>query len=653
MVADFGIARMLDQGIDNLTATGMIFGTPSYMSPEQATGDRELDGRSDTYSLGCVLYEMVVGHPPFMGQTARELMARHAMDPVPPAQSGRATVRDELEAALATALAKDPVDRFPSAGAFAAELDRIRRLGPAPARSVTTGRSTGSRSASSPARRRWLVWAAAGAVAAVAVGAAWLATTRSGATGPTRVAVLPLRSLGLEDAELFAEGLTEEITFRLAKLRDLAVVARNNTISLAGGRTVADVGRELNCDYLVTGTIRWHEERGSRQVRVLTSLIRVSDGLSIGDAEFTGAVSDVFTLQSEVAQRVAEALPVRLGSVERGALGRPASVSADAYREYSVGRSLWRRRTPADLVAAVERFEAALRIDSTFARAYSGLSDSYVLYKQFGVAALPPQVAWARAKQAAERALALDSTLAEAHASLGEVLFYSDWDIATAEGRFRRAIAPDPSYATAHQWLAELLALVGRGREATAAARRAVELDPVSPAASNALSMALQAAERPREAIAQSARTMALLASSGGLAGDPGRQLLMGYALYGSAMSHLALGEYQDAVRIMAQLGDTTALTRSWMRAYVEPGYRPEARRLVAQSEARLAALPPTIQSYATAAVGDLDRTIALLGRVVREDGPIATGVMIVPFFREFRRDPKFRAMLDRFGFPR
>ena len=644
-VTDFGIARpTVPTGSENLTATGIIIGTPTYMSPEQATGSGSIDTRSDIYSLGCVLYEMLVGHPPFAGRSTMEVLAKHALEPAPSVQATNAMLSDQLQSALHRALAKEPADRFASAGEFGAVLDEIRRTGATRARPA--------RLAASPWRKFAAGLAAIGAIAVLVFGWPRLFKPSSGRTvapGKVRIAVLPLRSIGQgEEERNFAAGLTDEITFRLAKLASLSVVARNNAIAYGdSGHAIRDIGRDLEVDYVVQGSIQWQSVRGERRVRIIPNLVRVADGTEIAITEYTGKVDDVFASQAAVAQQVAERLPISLGATDQQSLQTSGSQNPEAYREYALGRALWQRRTAESLVAAVGHFEAALRLDSLFARAHSGLADSYVLYGQYGVTKVPPATAWLRARQAAERALALDSTLAEAHASLGEIKFYSDWDWPDAERRFKEAIRHDPDYATAHQWYAELLALTGRPAEAIDAGRRAVQLDPVSAAAGNALAMAFLSARKFDDAITQLARVQQIITSLGSR--DP---LLIGYAIYGTALALAGKGDSLGAMATLARIGDSSAVTKLWIRAAIDSSYRPTARRELARLAPTLARYPLQMQAQAFAAAGDANRAIPLLEQLARDRTGTLPGIKLVFLYDPIRGDPRFQALLRRLNLP-
>jgi TolB-like protein len=412
VVVDFGIARATTAtGSEGaITSTGVIVGTPKYMSPEQA-GGRVVDARSDIYSLGCVLYEALSGHEPFFGSSSQELIARHAMDPVPSLRTARPTVPPALEAAIEQALAKVPADRFVSAASFGSALEEIQTRG-----TTTDFELRLSRTAVAPARRRrhLALGVAAVAGAAAVMIALWL-TRPAPERDRIRIAVLPLQTLGAAGDEYFVDGLTDEITTRLTRLKNVAVIARNNTRNYdTKGKAVQIIGRELGVDYVLMGTVRFMSAGGGMTVRVTPELVQVQDGLVIYNEPADGSLDNPFVLQADLSRQVAERLESKLLPTDRNALSRAATSNPDAYREYVIGRFHWRKRSPDGLAQAVQHFEAAIAKDSGFARAWSGLADSYILFGQYGATTIPRDTAFARARRAAERALAIDSTVAEA-----------------------------------------------------------------------------------------------------------------------------------------------------------------------------------------------------------------------------------------------
>ena len=313
----------------------------------------------------------------------------------------------------------------------------------------------------------------------------------------------------------------------------------------------------------------------------------------------------------------------------------------EAYREYVIGRSFWRQRTEDGLRTAVEHFNLSTHLNPLFARAFSGLADCYVLYDQFAVRGLDRMAAWALAQRSASEALALDSSLAEAYASLGEVAYYTEWNWAKAESLFIQAIEHDPYYATAHQWYAELLVVTGRADSAIAEGERAALYDPVTGVVNHAKAVALLAARRYPEAIAQYQRVLRL---------DPS----LFYAHLGLTWAYIAQGSLDSALPHMLKLAQDrqdSTLTREWVRAAVDSSHRLSAQRTLARWRSRVATWHPEIQASVYASIADTANALAVLERSVIEKR-LPPGVEVIPLYDPIRAHPGFRAVLQKMGLP-
>lgn len=638
LVADFGIARAVTSN-ENLTATGYSLGTPHYSSPEQVTASRHVDARSDLYSLGCVLYEMLAGHPPFLGSSWREVMGRHAIDPVPSLRSARPSVPPGLERAIQRALAKTPADRFDSVAAFLAALPGEAELALA-----ETGAGPSLAVPRRGVRRRQILLGA-GALAALAV-AGWGASRllsrgeRPAASDRILLAVLPLHSVNRPQDEYFADGLSEEIATRLARVKGLGVIGRN--AQLRSGRaeeSAVSVGRRLGVRYVLDGTVQWAETVAAPEVKITAQLIEVATGVTIGGGVFAGVLANVFDLQTRIAEQVVEELRLQLGESERVAIRNAATQNVEAYNLYALGRYHWKKRTAEGMALAVEAFDRALAADPRYARSYAGLADAYILYPQYGVTAVSPREAFARARAAATRALELDPELAEAHASLGEIATYADWDWAGAERHLRRSIDLDPDYATARQWYAELLAILGRFDEAIEQGRLAARLDPTSAVTAHSLAHPLLASHRWREA---------LDAYEEALARDPG----FSYARLGMIWAAALAGDRDRGQVLLTRFGDTTELMRAWVNSLADPRGREEARRLALGQEAEVAALPAHVRAPLLAGLGMDDQALEVLERAAAGRGIAALGLKSMPLYDGLRSNPRFVSLVKQLGLP-
>jgi TolB-like protein len=646
LLADFGIARALgDEG--RITETGMTVGTPAYMSPEQASATRELDGRSDIYSLGCVLYEMLAGEPPHSAATAQAIIGRRLSEPAPPVRRARPAASPEVEQAVATALAPIPADRFRTAGEMAEALDRARRRGGA--------RALGRWGAG--ARRRALLLM--GILAALAVGTfgVRVGVRRWGARVPGEesgrvagaapaedprpsVAVLPLVNLSPDrENEYFSDGMTEELITALGKVEGLRVAARTSAFAFKGKEAdVREIGAKLNVGTVLEGSVR----RAGRRLRVTAQLVSTKDGYHLWSEEYDRELADVFAVQDDLARAIVGALRVTLQRPAGGALVKAGTADLQAHDLYLQGRFHWNRRTYESLSEAVRYFERAIGRDSTYAEAFAGLAETYVLYPGYGVSF--PAEAYPRARSAALRALALDSTLGNAHATLGVVRAEYEYDWLEAERELRRAIALDSGYATAHQWYAEFLSSMGgRDAEARREAGRAVALDPLSSIVQVDQAVTLARGRHLDEAIDVLRRVLET---------NPGflhAHNTLGWVYAGAGRLQEAAAELETAVRasngrsgygrlawVYGRLGRTDsalAITRSLIERF------------------RREQVFPYAVALGYAGVGDRDRALDWLERAADAHDPnIALFLGTDPLLDSLRGEPRFQRLLRRIG---
>jgi len=629
LLADFGIAKVVhDEDAQSLTATGLSIGTPAYMSPEQASGVARLDARSDVYSLACVVYEMLAGQPPFTAPTPQSLLARHVIDPVPPLRTLRASVSAGLEATVLKGLAKVPADRFSTTAAFVEALTR-------PAEPVTV-----------PARRRR---AAAGTIAAlglVMVTALAVRASRGRSAEPPvgsmhSLAVLPVENLTGDTAQLYlADAMMDQLITDLAQVGALRVVARTSVLSL-GDREASptQIGRRLRVDGLLSGSV----QRAGDSLRVSVQLSSATTGETLWARRFDGPVEGILRLQSLVANAVVEEMQVRVTRAEHSRLSaQRASVDPRAYQAYVKGRYWWNRRGESNLHRALAYFDQALEVDPTYGAAYSGMADAYL---QLGYASLlAPDEAFPKVRRAAQRAIELDSTLAEPHAALGFYNLYYEWDWAAAEREFETALALNPNYATAHEWYSLFLTAMGRFDEAEAHVARAMDLDPLSvPVAGTAGWVAHYSG---RSALAERRLRAAIAADSL----NPLIHLYLGRVLEAAGNRAEAMSEYartgslRDWVPTIAAMGVVEA----------EDGQRQHA----IQTLARLDTLGRTryVTAYAIAlvhsALGNRDSAFTYLERAVRERTHWLVWLRRDTRWTLLRGDPRFDELIHRIGLP-
>src|SRR5687768_1101899 len=430
LLADFGIAHVCaGPGVEPITKSGIALGTPEYMSPEQAAGDSEIGTPADIYALGCVVYEMLTGQPPFRGTSAIAIMAKHVTEKPRPLRAVRPETSAAVEHAVIRALSKIPSQRFRTVAEFISALQQSRSDG-----------------------------------------------LRRAPAGTRSIAVLPFVNASSDpDNEYLSDGITDELIDAFAKVQGIRVASRTSVFALKGKpQDIRAIGALLDVSEILEGTVR----RSGQELRITAQLTSAEDGSLIWSQRYDRHLDDVFAIQDEIARTIVETL--RATSF-RDSSEQPISRGTDdveAYSLYLRGRYAWNKRTQEGVVEAVGYFEQAIEKDPGYALAYTGLADAYALHIDYRNVEV--HEGFERAKFYARKALELDETLAEAHASLAWSLFIYDWNWSAATAEFRRAIELDPLYATADQWYGFLLASQGKVEEALIEAHTAQELDPAS-----------------------------------------------------------------------------------------------------------------------------------------------------------------------------
>jgi eukaryotic-like serine/threonine-protein kinase len=505
-VADFGIARALSQADSaRLTESGMAIGTAAYMSPEQASAASHIDGRSDVYSLGCVVYEMLAGEPPYTGPTAQAIIAKRFSDPVPQVRRVRPSVPGHVDRAVARALAPVPADRFATAAEFAWAL-RPSPAGPATGPTVPLAAAIAGRG------RRRVPVAAMTLGLGILIGLGMLFAWRrshpgAGEIGGTRVvAVLPFENLGDSADTYFADGVANELRTKLTQIRGLQVIARGSSNEYK--RTTKpqqQIARELGVDYLLTATVQWEKVAGgASRVRVSPELVDVRPGhapQSRWGQQFDAAMTDVFQVQADIAEQVAQALHVAFGdSTKRDLAAKPTRNLAayDAFlKAEEVSQSLGAIDTPT-LTRAIAYYEQAVALDSTFVEAWAQLSRSQSTLYYYGVPT--PRLA-ERSRAAAEQALILSPNGPEGHVALGTYYVEVTHDFARAREEYALGQQAVPNNADLLVGTALVEQSLGRWEEALPHLERAQRLDPRSIATTGWLAKALLWLRRYPEAL--------------------------------------------------------------------------------------------------------------------------------------------------------
>jgi serine/threonine-protein kinase len=534
LVADFGIARALggasagpaDSSQSPLTETGMSLGTPAYMSPEQASGDREIDARTDVYSLGCVLYEMLAGEPPFTGPTGQAILLRKFTETPRPLRTVRDTVSEAVERAVGTSLARAPADRFASAAEFGKALDTAGTASSQAPRSAPTAATLASPIAPvapthrpSLSRRYAITFALLGGFA---IGLGVLFAWRRGhtaaeaeSTGAKRLAVLPFENLGDSASEYFADGITDEVRGKLSALPGLQVIAsRSSGEYKHTSKRLPDIARELGVDYVLIGKVRW--EKGAAgtasRVRVSPELVAVRGGVPTTKWQqpFDASLTDVFQVQGDIAGRVADALNLAMGSTQRETLKEKPTANLAAYDAYLKGEAASQGigvNDPPSLRQAIAYYEQAVALDSTFLLAWAQLARANAWYYSAGT---PIPAAAEGAKRASDRAIKLGPGRPESQLALGNYHALVRNEPAAALAAYEAGLRGAPDNADLLTASALVEESLGRWDQAVAHLRRAQTLDPRSVLTARRLAAAYIWLRRYPEALAAADRALAL-----------------------------------------------------------------------------------------------------------------------------------------------
>jgi serine/threonine protein kinase/Tfp pilus assembly protein PilF len=478
-IMDFGIARSIRE--KGITGPSVMIGTPEYLSPEQAEA-KEVDPRSDIYSLGIILYEMATGRVPFEGDTALSIAMKHKGEIPKDPKELNPDIPDDLSRVILKCLEKDKVRRYQTAAALREELDRIEKGLPTTERVLPERKTLTSReiTVKFTLRKLFIRGLVAAALVIAAVMIIWRPISQK-ATHPPKmakhsIAVLPFEDLSpTKDHEYLCDGIAETLINSLSNIKGLWVPARASSFSFKGKNlSIREIGRELGVDNLLEASV---QVIGTR-LRITPKIINAKDSTQIWSSQYDRQMEDVFAIQDEIARDIVKALKMTLLGEKEGPLVKSYTANTEAYQDYLKGRFYWNKRGAEGMKKSIECFEQAIEKDSSYALAYVGLADSYITLGEWGV--LPAKEAFPKAKEAATKALEIDDSLGEAHNSLATVTYCFDWDWKGAEKEFIRAIELSPNYATAHQWYGEFLTLMGRFDEGLKEIKRAQELDPLS-----------------------------------------------------------------------------------------------------------------------------------------------------------------------------
>jgi serine/threonine-protein kinase len=610
-ILDFGVARMEPEGqlspghtadatptITRATRPGAILGTLNYMSPEQVRG-LHTDGRSDIFSLGCVVYEMVAGRRAFAGDSPADTITAILKEEPFGITDALTGIRPELERVIVRCLEKKPEQRFQSTPDLAFTLRSI----------LADGGTT-------PTEKRYRIPRPA-------------------------IAVLPMENVSRDpEQDYFVDGMTEALISDLAKIGGLKVISRTSIMRYkATTKSLPEIARELNVDAVVEGSVL----RVGDRVRITAQLIHAATDEHLWADSYDRDLRDVLQLHSEVARTIAQEIKVTLTPQEHARMVRAHPVNPDAYQAYLKGRFYWNKRTPDGVGKAVEYFEQVVSLDPDWPVGYAGLADAYVVMPQYS--SMRSSEAMPKAQAAAKRALEIDESLAEAHATMALIANNYDWNFPTARREYERAIALSPNYATAHHWYAVYLLHMGRLDEAVKEMTKAQELDPLSLIISSVLGMAQWSAGDLAQAETGLRKTLDL--------GPDFAMAHMNLAITLFLQQRLAdaITEARVAVRLSNNAANHAAFL-GYMCA--KAGNPEEARTILDELAARSKEtyVAPTYLARIHAGLGETDQMFDWLERAYSERDSWLPNVLVDPLLASMHADPRFADLVRRVGLP-
>jgi eukaryotic-like serine/threonine-protein kinase len=644
-VLDFGLAKVSRLGeqavISDLstlvkTETGVVLGTVGYMSPEQVLG-KEVDPRSDLFSLGVVLYEMATGRLPFSGASANETMD-HILHAPPEAMARfNYNIPAELERVVRKGLEKDRERRYQSARELLIDLRNLKR-------DMESG--TGVIEKAAPRLRNnvshFVVALLAVAILALGGIGLFLLSRRAKATPKAMdsLAVLPFVNASADPGmEYLSDGITESMISTLSQLSNLKVMSRSTAFHYKGREVDPKaVGRELSVRGVLMGRV---VQRGDN-LSISAELVDAQDDSQIWGEQYNRKFSDLLAVQGDIVKDISEKLRLKLSGEEQQRLAKRSTDNPEAYQLYLKGRYFTAKFTREGSNKAIGYFQQAIAIDPSYAPAYAGLANDYLLAADWFMS---PKEAMPKARDAVQKALKLDDRLAEAHTSLGALHFCYEWDWLAAEGEFKRAIELNPNYVLAHQWFGWYLVAMGRFDQAIAEVKRAQQLDPLSLEANSFLGVSLCFARRDEEAIEQLRKTIDM---------DPNywfAYLWLGRAYEQKGELDKAIAAFQKAKpteesnpELLAELG----------HAYAVSGQKGEAQKVLDQlnQHSKQSYFTPYFIATIFTGLGEKKQAFGWLERAYQERSAFLTWLKVDPNLDSLRPDPRFADLLQRVGLP-
>jgi len=632
-IMDFGIARSLKA--EGITDKGVIIGTPEYMSPEQVEG-KDVDQRSDIYALGVILYEMVTGRVPFEGDTPLSVALKQKTEMPRDPRERNAQVPLDLSRVILKCLEKDKNKRYQKAEELLSELSRIEEGIPTTEKILPERKLKTERIKKILGRKAVSFAGVAVLLILIIVGSVFLFTGRRGTINS--IAVLPLKNLsGVPEQEYFADGMTEELISNLTQIGALQrVISSTSVMQFKGTRkSLPEIARELKVDAVVEGSV----VTSGNRVRITAKLIEAKTDRTLWSKSYERAMSDILTLQSELARAITKEIKVVVKPEEKALLASARQVDPEAYQLGLKGRFYWNKRTEEGLNKAKEYFEEAIEKDPTHALAYVGLADTYNMFGAYHI--MPSHEAYPKAKAAALKALEIDETLAEAYTSLAFVKYHYEWDWFGAEADFNWAFGLNPSYASAHSWYAAFLTSMGRFDEALAEIRRAQELDPLSLAIGTTIGASYYYADQYDQAIEQCKKVLEMDPNF------PWAHAVLANAYVQKSLFKEAIAELQKAVEFS---GGSFEYLATLAHAYAVTGEKDETLKIL--SELKEQSEQKYVPSYEMALIyvglGERDQALEILEKAVQERSDSLRQIKVDPRLDALRDDPRFTTLLKK-----